>query len=114
MKQSTRTKTNYSHPFLALKLVRIWDSDSVPNRRSISHTTDIPNAVRETAKQTAAYVFNPAIVQQLWPPQELAGISISSNTSLTSDTKNLAFNFTHSDAIFKPASSAVSSFRRSH
>jgi len=104
-------KTNYSPcTFHELKLARNWDGDdSVPIHRSTTAAAElVPYAVTQTFKQTAAYVFNPAIVQQLWPPpRHLGGIPMSI------EQQSLSFTFAHKEAIFKPASTRFSAAQRS-
>jgi len=91
-------------------VVRNWDDDdsSVPTiSRSIASAAEtVPDVVHHTIRQTATYVFNPAIVQQLWPPpcspRQLAGISLSN------DSQRLSFALTaHKEATFNPASTAI-------
>jgi hypothetical protein len=90
-------------------VVRHWDNgDSrVPIRASIVNAAEaIPEAVHQTIRQTAAYVFNPAIVQQLWPPPPLASIPLSN------DSQRLPFDLTaHKEATFNPASTRFSQLR---
>jgi len=99
-------KTNTTAPSHELKVARNWN-DSTPAINPLPSTTrNAAIAVEKAANRAAAYVFNPAIVQQLWPPQQqLAGFSISESQQ---------FAITHNDAMFSPASSIVSSLSRTH
>jgi hypothetical protein len=113
MRPSTLKKTNsYSIPYPQTKHGdRNWDDSAIASstyrptqeQRNDSATATV-TAVEDAAKRAAVYVFNPAIVQQLWPPQpQLAGFSGTPQQ----------FNI-HNDAMFSPASSSVSSLSRPH
>jgi hypothetical protein len=98
-------KTNTTAPH-ELKMARHWD-DNTPAIESPPSTTQRASIVVEkAASRAAAYVFNPAIVQQLWPPQQqLVGFAMA---------KSQQFTIPHNDAMFSPASSIVSGLSRSH
>lgn len=71
----------------------------------------IPPVVK-TEEKPATYVFNPAIVQRIWPPpQPLSGVDLMKKEA---EEKSSKYKLSHSDATFKPASIDVNLLSRNN